>query len=118
MSEYIRKDRVLSLLGLNHNDYVYLDKRELAQKIETLPSVDADPQWISVDEELPERGQVVLVASADRKTWDVGQFQGVAGWTDDKQMWNWKKKTHRRVDYWMPKDAIPLPRKGAEHEAD
>ena len=41
MNQYIKKDKVLSLLGLDHNDYVYIDKRELAKKIEKLKGIDA-----------------------------------------------------------------------------
>jgi len=64
--------------------------------------------WIAVSEALPSKGQVVL-AIGDKGTWDVGKFQGTAGLTDDERMWNWKKKTVKYVEYWMPKDAIPLP---------
>ena len=40
MNQYIEKDKVLSLLGLDHNDYVYIDKRELAKRIEKLKGID------------------------------------------------------------------------------
>ena len=76
--------------------------------IKMLPSAEQKTGWIPVSEELPSKGQVVL-AIGDKGTWDVGKFQGTAGWTDDERMWLWKKKTVKRVDYWMPKDAIPLP---------
>ena len=36
----ISRDRVLSLLGLDHNDYVYLDKRELAKRVEKIKGMD------------------------------------------------------------------------------
>lgn len=65
-------------------------------------------RWIPVSEALPSEGQVVL-AIGDKGTWDVGKFQGTAGWTDDKRMWRWKNKAVKRVEYWMPKGAIPLP---------
>ena len=65
-------------------------------------------EWIPVSEALPSEGQVVL-AIGDKGTWDVGIFRGTAEWTDDERMWWWKNKSTKRVEYWMPKDAIPLP---------
>ena len=65
-------------------------------------------QWISVEDRLPEKRQVVLAVGKDSKTWDVGMFQGLSP-SRNKHVWWWKKKTVKRVDYWMPKDAIPLP---------
>lgn len=65
-------------------------------------------KWIPVSEAFPSKGQVVL-AIGDKGTWDVGKFKGTAGWTDDERMWLWKNKAAKRVDYWMAKDAIPLP---------
>ena len=40
MSDMISRDRVIALLGLDHNDYVYIDKRELAKRIEKLKGID------------------------------------------------------------------------------
>jgi rubrerythrin len=42
MSDMISRDRVIALLGLDHNDYVYLDKRELAKRVEKIKGVDLD----------------------------------------------------------------------------
>ena len=64
--------------------------------------------WISVEDRLPEKRQVVLAIGKDSKTWDVGMFQGLSP-SGSKHVWWWKKKTVKRVDYWMPKDVIPLP---------
>ena len=81
-----------------------------ADTIEMLSEKAREPkqEWIPVSEALPSEGQVVL-AIGDKGTWDVGKFQGTAGWTDDERIWRWKKKTFKRVEYWMPKDVIPLP---------
>lgn len=40
MSKYINIDKVLGELGLNHNDYVYIDKNEVAERIRKMPSID------------------------------------------------------------------------------
>jgi len=63
MTEYVDKNRVLGLLGLNHNDYVYLDKRELAKRIEKLPTIDAveavHGEWINhFDDLFPEESTI------------------------------------------------------------
>lgn len=79
----------------------------LMMEIEEAPTVN---EWIPVSEALPSEGQVVL-AIGDKGTWDVGKFQGTAGWTEDERRWNWKKKSVKHVEYWMPKDAIPLPKR-------
>lgn len=71
--------------------------------------------WISVDDRLPEKRQVVLAIGKDSKIWDVGMFQGLSP-SGNKHLWWWKKKTVKRVDYWMPKDAVPLPWKECSDE--
>lgn len=40
MGNLVDRDRVISLLGLNHKDYEYISKHELAKKIENLPTVE------------------------------------------------------------------------------
>ena len=67
-------------------------------------------EWISVYDKLPEKGQRVIVHDGDEKrTWDVGQYQGYMRKVD---YWYWKKKTTRTVKWWMLKDgALPdVPR--------
>ena len=68
-------------------------------------------EWIPVSERLPKKRQVVLAIGKDSKTWDVGMFQGLSP-SGRKHFWWWKKKSVKRVEYWMPKDAIPLPYRG------
>ena len=40
MSRYIALNKVLSKLGLDHKDYVYIDKHEVAERIKKIPSID------------------------------------------------------------------------------
>lgn len=40
MRKYIELTKVLSELGLDHNDYVYIDKNEVAERIKKMPSID------------------------------------------------------------------------------
>ena len=40
MSRYIALNKVLSELGLDHKDYVYIDKHEVAERIKKKPSID------------------------------------------------------------------------------
>ena len=90
-------------------------KRQFQADVEAIAKANASKEieWIPVSEALPSEGQVVL-AIGDKGTWDVGKFQGTAGWTNDERMWFWKHKSTKRVEYWMPKDAIPLPNRGEE----
>lgn len=85
------------------------EHRQLAEWLKELKRF----QWISVEDSLPEKRQVVLAISKESKTWDVGMFQGLSP-SNNNHVWWWKKKTVKRVDYWMPKDAVPLPYEGGE----
>lgn len=80
------------------------EHRQLAEWLKELKRFE----WISVDDRLPEKRQVVLAIGKDSKTWDVGMFKGLSP-SHNNHVWWWKKNTVKRVDYWMPKDAIPLP---------
>ena len=69
------------------------------------------PRWISVTERLPEKNQIVVVVQHG-KTWDYGQFRGLASLDGNIHKWNWKNNTIKTVDYWMPKkSALPEPPK-------
>ena len=98
-----------SEIGKQSNQHLWNYEEALDIAIKALQ----EDEWIPVSEALPSEGQVVL-AIGDKGTWDVGKFQGTAGWTDDERMWSWKHKSTKRVEYWMPKDAIPLPNRGEE----
>ena len=40
MSRYIEADKVLKELRLNHNDVIYIDKRDTAKRIEKIQGID------------------------------------------------------------------------------
>lgn len=40
MSRYIEADKVLKELRLNHNDVIYIDKRDTAKRIEKIKGID------------------------------------------------------------------------------
>ena len=40
MSRYIEADKVLKELRLNHNDVIYIDKRDTAKRIEMIQGID------------------------------------------------------------------------------
>ena len=83
---------------------------DMARILNDMPTIQSEPQWISVFDKLPEEGQVV-VALEKGKTWDCMTFEGTAEWTEDERMWK-KKEAVIRIDYWMPKDsALPEPYK-------
>lgn len=73
--------------------------------------LDAQPEWISCSDGLPDMNQIVVVVNKDKKTWDFGQFRGVDFIDQNgRYNWHWKKNTCRIVDYWMPKEnAIRMP---------
>lgn len=72
---------------------------------------DYNPRWIPVAERLPEKNQIVVVVQHG-KTWDYGQFRGLAYLGGNIHKWNWKNNTIKTVDYWMPKkNALPEPPK-------
>lgn len=80
------------------------EHRQLAEWLKELKRY----QWISVEDRLPEKRQVVLAIGEGSKTWDVGMFKGLSP-SNNNHVWWWKKNTVKRVDYWMPKGAVQLP---------
>jgi len=81
-----------------YNDYsMVLDTIDLA------PTIEAEParKWISVEDRLPKKGEVVLAFGT--RSASTGQFQGVGArpW-----FWYWNGNAIRRVAHWMP---LPEP---------
>ena len=66
------------------------------------------PQWIRVEDRLPEVGKVVLAFGTRSAT--TGMFQGVCKRND---RWLWKKHTIKHVSHWMP---LPEPPKEVEQD--
>lgn len=75
------------------------------------------PEWISVDDQLPEHNQIVVVSDGIH-TWDVGQFHGLSP-SQRRDLWKWKKNTIKKVKWWMPKKtALPCPPKEVKQDVD
>ena len=62
-------------------------------------------EWISVDDRLPEIGEIVLACGKRHAT--SGMFQGAS--IKNPKLWNWKGNTIKQVTHWMP---LPHPPKG------
>ena len=62
-------------------------------------------EWVSVDDRLPEIGEIVLACGKRHAT--SGMFQGAS--IKNPKLWNWKGNTLKQVTHWMP---LPQPPKG------
>ena len=71
-------------------------------------AADSYPNWISVEDELPEKGKDVLV-------WSSGSDEPMVGYY---RHWNWQRKQHMfyvhndgnmwgNITHWMPMPAAP-----------
>lgn len=71
-----------------------------------IPTLTPPNEWISVEEKLPENGQVVLFYQKDGFIYCAEYFSGNAlmspGWFIDNDSWDAKEVTH-----WMPLPAPP-----------
>lgn len=74
--------------------------------IADMPTLTPPNEWISVDERLPENGQIVLFHQKDGFIYCAEYFAGNAlmspGWFIDNDSWDAKDVTH-----WMPLPAPP-----------
>lgn len=82
-------------------------------EINAQPTLTPPNEWVSVEERLPENGQIVLFHQKDGFIYCAEYFAGNAlmspGWFIDNDSWDAKEVTH-----WMP---IPAPpKKEHDHE--
>lgn len=84
----------------------------LSGTIDAIEKVPSSPRWVRCEEELPKKGEIVIVSDGKR-TWDVGQYRCLL--SDDRTKWWWKGHTIKTVKWWMrKKDALPEPPKEGE----
>ena len=80
--------------------------RAAFDSVKALPAVDAAPQWISVEDRLPEIDQEVLIRT-NEGLYDIAQFTGADRfWTLERNPSAWVTATG--VTHWMP---LPEPPK-------
>lgn len=81
--------------------------------IDSIPTLTPQNEWVSVEERLPENGQIVLFHQKDGFIYCAEYFAGNAlmspGWFIDNDCWDAKEVTH-----WMPLPAPP--KKEHNHE--
>ena len=83
---------------------------ELGREYDEVEKVQIFNPWHRVEEELPVKGEIVIVSDGKR-TWDVGQYHCLVS-SDDRTKWWWKGHTIKTVKWWMrKKDALPDPSK-------
>lgn len=74
--------------------------------IADMPTLTPPNEWLSVEERLPENGQIVLFHQKDGFIYCAEYFAGNAlmppGWFIDNDCWDAKEVTH-----WMPLPAPP-----------
>lgn len=79
---------------------------EVRRIIESMPTLTPPNEWVSVEERLPENGQIVLFHQKDGFIYCDEYFAGNAlmspGWFIDNDCWDAKEVTH-----WMPLPAPP-----------
>ena len=103
------RERLIELLKSNlrdfQNDVAYWHNEHIGELADVLLANGVTIQeWISVDDRLPEMGQIVLVSGKRHAT--SGQFTGTRS---DPRHWWWKGNTYKYVTHWMP---LPQPPKG------
>ena len=107
MSELIDRQALLSKRG----EFAYCEVCPVWSLIKDAPTV-ATPRWVRCEEELPVKGEIVIVSDG-KHTWDVGQYHCLV--SDDRTKWWWKGHTIKTVKWWMrKKDALPEPPKEGE----
>lgn len=107
-------DRILDEfkdINYAYNDSARLDT--LSRMLDELVEQTAAPRWVRCEDELPVKGEIVIVSDGKR-TWDVGQYRLLVS-SDDRTKWWWKGHTIKTVKWWMrKKDALPEPPREGE----
>ncbi len=79
---------------------------EVRRIIESMPTLTPQNEWVSVEERLPENGQIVLFHQKDGFIYCAEYFAGNAlmspGWFIDNDSWDAKEVTH-----WMSLPEAP-----------
>ena len=84
-----------------------IDINDFEEKLKSMPTIDAEPQWIPCSERLPKMKEIVLITN-DKGHVRCGQYRGVGFFSknDGRPHWNWKGNTLETVVAWMP---LPEP---------
>ena len=88
--------------------------RSAVRNEQIAPTLTPQNEWISVEDRLPEEGQIVLVHQKDGFIYCAENFAGNVlmspGWFIDNYSWDAKEVTH-----WMP---LPEPPEGKDGDAN
>lgn len=108
MEDFISREALKKEL-MERDFYPVIVKRA----IEAVPAADVRPvEWISVEERLPEFGQVVLAVSFERNMYRAVRLERIGGegvfWTYDGE----HGFCFEYFNYWMPLPQPPQDRKG------
>ena len=89
------------------------DRERAEDLVLGMPTLTPPNEWVSVEERLPENGQIVLFHQKDGFIYCAEYFVGKElmspGWFIDNDCWDAKEVTH-----WMPLPAPP--KKERDHE--
>lgn len=88
-----------------HNGAVNM-LREVEREVKEAPTLTPQNEWVSVEERLPEKGQIVLFHQKDGFIYCAEYFAGNSimstGWFIDNDCWEAEEVTH-----WMPLPKSP-----------
>lgn len=113
MARMIDKNELINSIAWHDQQGMISSIDDVLDIIEAYPTLTPQNEWVSVEERLPENGQIVLFHQKDGFIYCAEYFAGNAlmspGWFIDNDSWDAKEVTH-----WMP---IPAPpKKEHDHE--
>ncbi|MFQ8982707.1 MAG: DUF551 domain-containing protein [Evtepia sp.] len=113
MARMIDKNELITSIAWHDQQGMISSIDDVLDIIEAYPTLTPQNEWVSVEERLPENGQIVLFHQKDGFIYCAEYFAGNAlmspGWFIDNDSWDAKEVTH-----WMP---IPAPpKKEHDHE--